>query len=573
MKRRAFIIRTTQQSIGLAFIPSLLSLGFSENSNSGLLSEMKEDNELPYMPDIIQTPEHPEEWVAFRNLLDSWRKDKTKEIGYDGSLYDHPEFKWVSSAFNCYFLMMYDQVFYNSKEGKYTVDHFLAESENKFGRLDSIVLWHAYPRIGLDDRNQFDFYREMPGGLSELRKISAQFHQRGIKVFINYNPWDGGTRMENISDIEALTIIIQDIDADGIFLDTMAWGAAAFREQLDQIKPGVVLESELALAVENINDHHMSRAQWFGDSKAPGILRNKWFERRHMQHGISRWERDRTKELQTAWMNGSGIMIWENVFGQWVGWNERDQSILRIMSPIQKRFAHLFSGEGWIPMADETPVQNVYANLWQDKGIRLWTLVNRSGNNIEGELLHIEAKEGDSYFDLIQGKEVFAQDQKKQKVLSGKITPRGIACFLAGTPASLGDDFLTFLKGQSEIYKTLGISIHFPEIHAKLVPVVHTNQADQPLKGMVKIPSFKGTLDIVFRVREVGFYSSIDLNVHRYNLKADLTDHDNPQRPTYACGKEGGLLLCTWPKGGKLSFLLCIAMKCGQGLNTRLQVT
>ena len=41
--------------------------------------------------------------------------------------------------------------------------------------------------------------------------------------------------------------------------------------------------------------------------------------------------------------------------------------------------------------------------------------------------------------------------------------------------------------------------------------------------------------------------------VHKYNLKADLIDHDNPQRPTYACGDEGGLLLCTWPKGGKLS--------------------
>jgi uncharacterized protein (DUF608 family) len=42
-------------------------------------------------------------------------------------------------------------------------------------------------------------------------------------------------------------------------------------------------------------------------------------------------------------------------------------------------------------------------------------------------------------------------------------------------------------------------------------------------------------------------------SVHKYNLKDDLTDHDNPQRPTYACGDDGGLLLCTWPKGGKLS--------------------
>ncbi len=41
--------------------------------------------------------------------------------------------------------------------------------------------------------------------------------------------------------------------------------------------------------------------------------------------------------------------------------------------------------------------------------------------------------------------------------------------------------------------------------------------------------------------------------VHKYNLKKDLTDHVNPQRPTYAMGDEGGLLLCSWPKGGKLS--------------------
>jgi uncharacterized protein (DUF608 family) len=41
--------------------------------------------------------------------------------------------------------------------------------------------------------------------------------------------------------------------------------------------------------------------------------------------------------------------------------------------------------------------------------------------------------------------------------------------------------------------------------------------------------------------------------VHQYNLKKDLSGHANPQRPSYACGAEGGLLLCTWPKGGELS--------------------
>jgi hypothetical protein len=42
-------------------------------------------------------------------------------------------------------------------------------------------------------------------------------------------------------------------------------------------------------------------------------------------------------------------------------------------------------------------------------------------------------------------------------------------------------------------------------------------------------------------------------SIHKYNLKKDLSDHVNPQRPAYALGDEGGLLLCTWPKGGALT--------------------
>jgi uncharacterized protein (DUF608 family) len=39
--------------------------------------------------------------------------------------------------------------------------------------------------------------------------------------------------------------------------------------------------------------------------------------------------------------------------------------------------------------------------------------------------------------------------------------------------------------------------------------------------------------------------------IHRHNLRKDLRQHCNPQRPTFAMGAEGGLLLCTWPEGGK----------------------
>jgi len=43
------------------------------------------------------------------------------------------------------------------------------------------------------------------------------------------------------------------------------------------------------------------------------------------------------------------------------------------------------------------------------------------------------------------------------------------------------------------------------------------------------------------------------LSVYRYNFKKDLRAHWNAQRPGYALGNEGGLLLCSWPHGGRPS--------------------
>ena len=53
--------------------------------------------------------------------------------------------------------------------------------------------------------------------------------------------------------------------------------------------------------------------------------------------------------------------------------------------------------------------------------------------------------------------------------------------------------------------------------------------------------------------------SSHLLAVYKNNLKKDLSGFSNPQRPGYALGEEGGLLLCTWPDGGRLSlpFVYC----------------
>lgn len=63
------------------------------------------------------------------------------------------------------------------------------------------------------------------------------------------------------------------------------------------------------------------------------------------------------------------------------------------------------------------------------------------------------------------------------------------------------------------------------------------------------IASVCGVKEVIEEKKIKSHLISVWLN----NLKTDLRDHVNPQRATYACGAEGGLLLCTWPKGDEPS--------------------
>ena len=39
---------------------------------------------------------------------------------------------------------------------------------------------------GTDDRNQFDLFRAMPGGLDGVRNVTAQLKDRGVRVLWPY---------------------------------------------------------------------------------------------------------------------------------------------------------------------------------------------------------------------------------------------------------------------------------------------------------------------------------------------------------------------------------------------------
>ncbi|WP_328453949.1 SUMF1/EgtB/PvdO family nonheme iron enzyme [Amycolatopsis sp. NBC_00438] len=338
----------------------------------GPLSEMDEAK-------IFAAPDDPADVPAWREKLHAWREDARARHGYTGEAYARPGATWAATCYSVAQVWLWDELLYSFDDHRFTPQRFLDDARERFGGLDAVVLWHAYPVIGLDDRNQWDFYRDVPG----LQTLIEHLHDAGLRVFVDYNPWDVGTR-RGADDLTELAALVADLDADGVFLDTLKKAEPEFVERLEAAKPGLVLEGESKLAVERIEDHAASWAQFFADSPVPGVLRAHWYERRHMQHHVRRWHRDHTEELQSAWLNGVGVMVWEVVFGVWVGWSRRDAATVRRMVTVQRAASDLLLDGDWTPLADLAP--GLHASSWELDGVTLWTIVNRGDTDYEGAL-------------------------------------------------------------------------------------------------------------------------------------------------------------------------------------------
>ncbi|MET3898089.1 sulfatase modifying factor 1 [Devosia sp. UYZn731] len=369
-------------------------------------------------------------WLA---RMRRWREDSRAGLNYDGKRYSAPATAWTTETFVCGLVMLWEEDFYDPTARSFTVDHYLDKAEAAFGGYDALILWHAYPLIGFDERNQFDFYRDIPGGIGALTAIIDRLHARGVRAILDYNPWDTGTRTEAKADELALVEMVRTVGADGIFLDTLANASQPLRSALVASSLETVLQSEAFVPLEDVADHLISWAQWPANLDRRLVLRNKWFEPRQMQHIVRRWHDDHRDELHAAWLNGTGIVVWENVFGSWFAWNTADRQTLADMRPLQRLLAKHFAQGDWKPFVS-TGHGAIDASSWQLEELWAFTIVNRSSSDCSFELSGLGLGRGVTVFDAIARKTIPAETP------SLEIPAHGIACLLvAEDPEALAD--------------------------------------------------------------------------------------------------------------------------------------
>jgi hypothetical protein len=180
---------------------------------------------------VREQPSKFQSWLADSR---AWRSERLVRMGYDDSEYRRPEFQWTQRNFIAPQVMVEERYLYDSDRNQYTVDRYLNDLDQRYGGIDSVQIWPVYPNLGIDDRNLFDLYRDLPGGIPALRKMVEHFHGHSVKVFFPMMPWDVGTRPEGSSLWDSAAKLMADIGADGVNGDTFAGVPRAFRDPSDK---------------------------------------------------------------------------------------------------------------------------------------------------------------------------------------------------------------------------------------------------------------------------------------------------------------------------------------------------
>ena len=436
-----------------------------------------------------------QQWL---NDITHWRMERRIRIGYNDARYRMPALQWTQSSFIQPQMMVQDRYFYDPVAHKYTVDRYLDDLDKRFGGIDAVLIWPTYPNMGIDDRNQHDMIRSMPGGLTGVRQMVEDFHRRGVRVLFPMMMWDQGTHDPGKPWPQAIAETMKEIDADGINGDTQDGVPLAFSEASDQVGHTLAFEPEGSPSDEALAWNVMTWGQ-YSFPFVPQVDKYKWLESRHMVNISHRWARNKTDDLQFAFFNGVGWESWENVWGIWNGITPRDGEATRRMATIERAIAPFLISPGWEPFYP-THFYGVFTSRWPLGDQTVWTIVNRNEYDVTGREMSVPAEEGMRYFDLYHGEELTPERDGNEAVLAFPIEAHGFGAILATktAPDAKMRDLMARMKKMTATPLS-SYSDQWKPLPQQLVEIARTTAAAAAPEGMVKIPGG----DYIFRVQGI----------------------------------------------------------------------
>lgn len=321
---------------------------------------------------------------------------------FDDSLFQRKDLEWIRHTYVMHLMMAWDKFYYDSSDKKFHLDEFLKRGKKLYGGDDAIALWPTWPTLGVDQRNQFDMFRDLPGGLSQIRKMSEQSRAMGTAFFICYNPWDESSRTEG--HMTGLADIIKNTGADGVVLDTKGSSSVELQESADGVRKGVIMYSE-GMAVPKDMQGIVSGRVHNALYNAPMLNMNKFIKPEFAIYRVAELFKEPIKrEFATSFFNGYGTEI--NIFapGQ-PDWVEEQYKYLGRTSRILRENTFNFTSKNYTPLIPVT-TDNIFANKWEFGNKVIYTIYSLLPEGYKGLLFEVKPAENRHFVDLWHHKEL-----------------------------------------------------------------------------------------------------------------------------------------------------------------------
>ena len=313
---------------------------------------------------------------------------------FDASMYERKDIEWIRHSYVMHLIMAWDKNYYDS--GKIQLQSFEARGKKLYGGDDVIGIWPTWPSLGLDQRNQFDLYRDLPGGTAAMKNSFAALRAMGTKSFVAYNPWDESTRKEG--HLSGLSRLIRETGADGVVLDTWGQSSRELQSAADSVRKGVVMYSEgmaIPKDMPGIVSGRVHNALYY----VPMLNLNKFIKPDFAIFRVAELYREPVKrEFATSFFNGYGTEL--NIFapGQ-PSWITEQYKWLGRTSRILRENTDNFTSGMYTPLIP-TVADSIWVNQWETEQKTLYTVYSIRSDGFQGNLFNVMPKAGYHFVDI-----------------------------------------------------------------------------------------------------------------------------------------------------------------------------
>jgi gamma-glutamyl hercynylcysteine S-oxide synthase len=378
---------------------------------------------------------------------------------FDNTLFTRADLSWIKNSYLIILQMAWDREFYDRTSAKYTFADEMKKWNETFSFVDVFGIWPTWPRLGLDQRNQWDMYDDLPGGNAQLKAFARMCRLYNTKFFLSYNPWDNSTRKED--HYKGMAKLISETEADGVVLDTKGSSSFELQAAADSVRKGVIMYSE-GMAITKDMPGIIAGRVHNAIFMSPELNLNKLIKPDFSIFRVCDVGEDRLhREIAIAFFNGYGTEL--NMMrpgGRGDGYRE-DLDYLAKTTMILRQNNDAFLDPGWTPMLT-TATDNAFVNEWHSGDKVIYTVLNMKQEGLNGKLFKIDKVQGTHLVSLWNHKNL--EPVNENGTLYATVFAQGWISSSTGTRlegsvdciAQLPEKLKSELKGDSLIVKNPG---------------------------------------------------------------------------------------------------------------------